>query len=722
MSIFSCSLFLALTFFLCYASQPSNTNCFFREGQTFLTWTEDTGQSHEKYRIYRHTEAITASNLSDADLVAEINEGSSYFREMHKPDSSLVDNQDTDEYRNRIISRFVIQPVDSGKGIELDENTGLFIWTIKETSQNNFYYAITTIIGSVENREITDNNRCGPIAEKREPIGAVRYYVEGTGNERRDWYTMWMDYELFKESYMGYAFPFAIGVKSFSDGGASPLLQIGGIGTTPLGSNNNAHGAGDLSGNGNPSWYLGYHKSLDYTGDGAIGQTMQDTICNYIQYRLMHCVLWARRKYNATDKQFHVQGHSMGGSGSYGFGITYPSFVTSIFANEGVPDYANMGTGPSGGILYSSSIYGNYGSPEMHNPIKYLPLNDPDYPELDWITQFNGRDVFEMRDVAKFLKENTRISFGLISSGHGGADGAIKYSSHGAHFEEYIKNSRHCFSYHYDINASHVWGAVDASPMCQKMRWDESRPGFSNVPARDVYEYKDYNRYEEGSRYYLIDVEWGTKEHPWKGRKIEETDSTWSIPIHNYMLNNAPSDFNYEYFVNITPRNLQHFKIWHGDTFAYEIKDTSGVVEQAGTIIGDSLNLLLIPYVPIRPSGSIATVTLLNRGPNVKTDIKNLCAENFPEINVSPNPFNPFAVITFDIGYKSSARTEKFIGIYNIKGEKIWFQNIPDRIISSYKIIWDGKDVYGGKAASGVYIISAVLDNKKIEKRVLLSK
>lgn len=605
-ALWPCLCSILLTTSPSAARQPAGVSAFFRDGQTFLTWEEDTIQTGETYRIYRHTAPLASSVLTTPGLLAEIGEGSSYYREMHKPDGSLMDLPDSAEYHDAVIERFVIHPVDSGIGAVPGSATGLFVWTVKETDQCSSWYAVTTVspAGS-EDSTVGQGNTCGPILEKREEQGTVRYYV----GKKRDFHTMWLDYELFGDSYMGYAFPFAITRSAFESSDTMPGLHLDGYGTTAFNSYHYSnYGAGDFYVNALPTWYFGYHKSRDWDGISADGQYMRDTIANYIQYRTMQSVLWARRHYGIKEPKLHITGVSMGASGAFGMLMAFPSFVTSIWAQQGLTRYRRV-------AKWEQSIHFNYGNPENGNPVQFLPLGNSQYPELDWVTRFDGEDIYDVRNVVEFLSRNTHVSFGLISAGHSFSDMSIPFDSQAIPFEEYIRNSRHCFGYSVGEGVHDTGEVVAGSMMCRYMRWDESRPGFSNVPPIPGCHHNDPNLERPESRTYMTYVEWGATEHPvLNGRRIRETDSSWSIPIVSVSeCTNRDTVFH----VDITPRNLQQLDVCEGDTFSYCVTDTGGTVEASGTVVADSLHLLLIPAVPIRLTGAIASVVLASLGPRL---------------------------------------------------------------------------------------------------------
>jgi len=624
------------------ASQVTGVKAFFRDGQTFLTWQENTTVKGETYHVYRSDEPITTQNLADNSMIATVPEGSSRFEEMWAKDGSdLLKNSDTHKQvaaAPRIIPRLCIEDAgDDNKAKMLAESTALLVWTIKEAERKS-YYAVTTVIDGNEDKIVTPKNSSGPVLEKIEPIGAVLYYRErptypddNKGEKAklnaRDWYIMYMDYELWNHDYIGYAFPFSISLNAFQENGKTPDIHLDGIGTMPVFSAARSnYGAGDLrnhptEGNGLSTWYFGYGTRVK---NRESGMDLKQEIANYIQYRIMQTVLWARRKYNITDPRFQVKGMSMGASGALGYALNFPKFVTACWAHEGVTDYSdtlsNHLVNGKHIVMWKSTIWGNYGDPKLKNPVKNLPFGDP---QQDWYLQFNGTPVFDYRNAATFLAENVAEDFPLIGASHGWQDDSVPAKNQAAPFEKYIKDSRHCFNYSI-WDAGHNWGTAGGTgtPMGPYMRWDESRPGFSNVPP--IAGYKN-GKLDPTSHTYMYRAIWGVIEKPVHGKKIEETEDTWSLPI----MHNAMQGQEEDYFVDITPRNLQKMKVKEGEKFKYEIKnlDNSNIVidfkkfangseventfKISGVIVADKYNLLLVPNVPISKAGCLVNIKRL---------------------------------------------------------------------------------------------------------------
>ena len=583
------------------AAPPAGLTGFFREGQTFLTWQEDIMLSGETYRIYRHTQPITSANLATATRLAELPEGTARFKEMYTRGGVLLTNTDA-RVQPRIIARHIIQPF----GTQLSAGTGLFVHTVHETTPASFYYAVTTVAGGVENLAVSPASTTGAITESAQPLGAIPYIQYTAGSSEFIGYTMWMDHALFKDCYLGAAVPFYITTSRFTQGGATPTMHLDGHSTMPIGAADySSYGPGDVYHNGTylPTWYFGMHEAADFNGTFASGANRAGPVANYIQYRIMQTLFWARRHYALDEHSFHIDGNSMGASGAYGFALAFPKVVTSVFCNEGMTDYAASPT-------YHGDFDGNYGSVALNNPMHLLAFADPTHPEYDWYLRFNGTGVYDFRDVAAFLAANVAEDFPLIGSGHATNDGSIDFPTQGQHFEAYIRNSRHCFSYNVS-NGGHGWGQVQGAAMARNTRTNESRPGFSNVPAKDVMGYNDYNyraTIASGNRGYMLNVVWGTADNPVENYQIIETATSWSLPIFLQLARNAPAGWDDSYVVDITPRNLQRLVVHPGDVFRYRIASLAGTVEAQGNIIADANRLLLIPAVPIRVAGAVATV------------------------------------------------------------------------------------------------------------------
>ncbi|RLC54258.1 MAG: hypothetical protein DRH79_01185, partial [Candidatus Cloacimonadota bacterium] len=86
-----------------------------------------------------------------------------------------------------------------------------------------------------------------------------------------------------------------------------------------------------------------------------------------------------------------------------------------------------------------------------------------------------------------------------------------------------------------------------------------------------------------------------------------------------------------------------------------------------------------------------------------------------------PNPFNPETTISFNL---KNQIQKAAIEIFNVKGQKIKTLKITDpKIERENKVVWNGDDNNGNKAASGTYLYRLMLDGKPAAaKKMLLLK
>ena len=72
-----------------------------------------------------------------------------------------------------------------------------------------------------------------------------------------------------------------------------------------------------------------------------------------------------------------------------------------------------------------------------------------------------------------------------------------------------------------------------------------------------------YGKKDPTSHTYMYKVAWGVKEKPIRGKAIEETENSWTLPI----IHAAKEGEEEDYVVDITPRNLQKMKVKAGQKF-----------------------------------------------------------------------------------------------------------------------------------------------------------
>jgi len=83
-----------------------------------------------------------------------------------------------------------------------------------------------------------------------------------------------------------------------------------------------------------------------------------------------------------------------------------------------------------------------------------------------------------------------------------------------------------------------------------------------------------------------------------------------------------------------------------------------------------------------------------------------------------PNPFNPVTTIRYDL--PKTARVS--LVVYNVKGEKVRELVSRDQPQGRYEVLWDGRDIAGSPAASGVYFFKLVAGEFVETRKMVLLK
>ena len=90
--------------------------------------------------------------------------------------------------------------------------------------------------------------------------------------------------------------------------------------------------------------------------------------------------------------------------------------------------------------------------------------------------------------------------------------------------------------------------------------------------------------------------------------------------------------------------------------------------------------------------------------------------ETFSVQHAFPNPFNPTITLNYELPFESSVG----ISIYDIRGREIYHET-TSKFIGKHQFIWEGKNIFGMKVSSGVYLLRISTQySYHIQKMVLL--
>jgi hypothetical protein len=84
--------------------------------------------------------------------------------------------------------------------------------------------------------------------------------------------------------------------------------------------------------------------------------------------------------------------------------------------------------------------------------------------------------------------------------------------------------------------------------------------------------------------------------------------------------------------------------------------------------------------------------------------------------SVYPNPFNPSAVIEFELAKRGEVR----LGIYDTAGRLLRVLVEGTRAAGPHEVVWNGTDNAGGAVASGVYFVRFESGGKVVSKKIVL--
>ena len=92
--------------------------------------------------------------------------------------------------------------------------------------------------------------------------------------------------------------------------------------------------------------------------------------------------------------------------------------------------------------------------------------------------------------------------------------------------------------------------------------------------------------------------------------------------------------------------------------------------------------------------------------------------ETFAVAQNVPNPFNPETAIA----YALPRQTEVVLKIYNLLGQEV--RRLVDGVMPAgyHRVVWDGRDAYGRRVSSGVYIYRLVAGDFLATHKMLVLK
>lgn len=644
---------------------PTEVSAFFRHGQTFLTWKED---GSREYRIYRHKAPITESNVTEATLLATVDDNSS--KSLYGVGAGIGQ------------THWIIKPIgeaDTGLGEQLADNQGLFVHTVQE-EEGDFFYAVVSEDGTVA------DNKTGVIREKKmRKMPIPIYRIDGASDEKdpsqggmndqtfHTTYAWFMDYSLWNHEWEGYIFNFIVSTpKDLESRESWSIMHRVDGKSSRLGryiSYSGNQSIGILNESVSPSYPKTTIQDWHY---GHVNAT-KDSVVNYTEHRNILSILFVIDNLRGDRERVWGYGHSMGGSGSLSLGMRYPSLFSMVYACQPATDYGN----PQ--FTWHGNVSASFGSLEENLPIVNLPINHPDFPELDAITTYNGTPVFEWQNPRKQLALRMGDDMALLCLTHGRRDESIDWKTQGAPFVEALLNSKRPFKYIVN-DAGHNWQSFNAIHYPQL--WHEgkqygtwfdfpvstSMPGFSDVAiATDTV------------ASYLKTAEWTV---------IEDEADSWEMTLKNVGQ-----------VCSITPRRCQNFYANPNDRFDLFLNGT-----RVTEITADADGLVTAKRINLTNE---ATVRLVNTYRAPIAIVSKTPSGNIQEsITISQKQ-------GLTVSFATSSETDISFSLRDLRGRLIHQRTThqPEQGIAS---------VQWSITPPGVYIVTAKDFQQSISKKIIV--
>lgn len=514
-----------------------------------------------RYRVYRHTERITAANIHEAELVGAAAPLSAYDQKM------AVVSFKGEYIDQREVGGSIIPVSCVADGVPMKAGEAAYVHTPAKAGKA--YYAVTCVLAGTENlRDVGDaNSLARPVAEKCERPRPVLQRVQeiryGHGVLER-WYLFWPAPPY--ANVPGRALHVLVGVPEKRP---PPLPMI----------IDGFHGGfnivGALRTPSRSALTLLIEHQIGYGGDGDLlynegrGTLRSFSECkvDYFSERyFLRVIDWTFKTWQIDRARVSGGQHD---SGPLHFGVRHPEIFRRIFLGNYTATY-DMAWAP-----------GSHGMATVLGPRGIAKTVD-------------GHDAWDVLNLSWYLKQNPGRSIPLVmvSSGTG------KDSGHTAEFGwqddprgmAALRDARQPFIAAWGTGGDDPGGQQQVrsvQPEVRKMfgriRWDASIPAFSNCSLDNSPgngDPADGQSCGQMNGYLIWD---NTKGH------VDEK-GVWQMPL--WVVDTCPEN---SCTVDVTPRHCKKFKPRKGEMFKWtntDLKTNQAV--QSGTVTADKWGLVTV--------------------------------------------------------------------------------------------------------------------------------
>jgi len=236
-------------------------------------------------------------------------------------------------------------------GSPLSDNNGLFVYTTQNGEQGGAYYAVTSVTGGSESRNIVAGSNATAQAVNEFVSTPRPVLTVSTNGGKGRIYTQYMDYANWNPTLNGYAFNFAVALPgNYNPSQSYPLM----VEMHAFGQSHKFVPEAEFNwpfiqlfpyDPGRPvgtihTWWYGHAADHNYATQGSIPRT--GVIENFTEQRVLAAVdfLMDDGQFNVDRDLVNVIGNSMGASGAFTYGIRYPGVVAAIYGSQPMTNYA----------------------------------------------------------------------------------------------------------------------------------------------------------------------------------------------------------------------------------------------------------------------------------------------------------------------------------------------------------------------------------------------
>jgi hypothetical protein len=587
--------------------QVTEVKASHRNGNTFITWkeidrlvekeeitigelaglrkkvAEQDKTRRVRYRVLRHSAPITAANVGEAAVLAEVAPIS-----CNNNDGGL----DHFGHKTEIQNRYVIEDGQS----KLPWNTGLYVHSTRE-KQGTWHYAVASVVNGRANlKNISGANAPAapcqeaatdypvPVLQRDDPdsksLGGVR------SGARSRLYVTWNAEPFTNLPNMAYNWCVTIDEKLMAKRAPVGLYLHEWAGThvrTTWGWPGGRTGI-LVSGNDFPpqTWWYGWSDALWTSRSWG-----QSTVHNYTERRVLAFLDWVATQWPVDKNRMFAQGGSMGGSGVYTFTMRHGDRFALVRGNVGIANWSVRGH-------FTTALEMNCGWQNWTS----IPASD-------------AANLAERMNMAKWLIDHPAVETPFLCAGNGKDDGGIGWAQAVTFFKA-LQESKRPHAVFWGLRG-HGTPAPELridEKRSQQFRLDQTLPAFTHCSldndlgtATKLPEPKQVTIGKEAKKdpfdgdsegYFNAHLRWETEDD-----LVVDQPKAWEMTFFLDSSCKAQSCT-----VDVTPRRLQKFLVRPGQKFAWTVCDAkSEAPMQKGQATADQNGLVTLEKVKVLKSG-----------------------------------------------------------------------------------------------------------------------